>query len=74
VRLSLGAVLLGAGKAAAAETVYREDLKRNPENGWSLLGLALSLKALKSKEAGEVNARFRKAWARADVRLTQSRF
>jgi hypothetical protein len=58
-----------------AEAVYREDLQRNPENGWSLYGLAQSLRAQgAAAEAGSVDARFRKAWARADVRLTASRF
>ena len=40
VRQSLGAVLLQAGRPADAEVVYREDLRRNPGNGWSLFGLA----------------------------------
>ena len=30
VRQSLGAVLLQAGRAADAEAVYREELRRNP--------------------------------------------
>ena len=38
-RHALGAVLLQAGRAREAETVYWEDLKRNPENGWALFGL-----------------------------------
>jgi len=75
VRQSLGAALLQAGRAAEAEAVYREDLRRNPENGWSLFGLAQSLRAQgKSAEAGAVDERFRLAWARADVALTSSRF
>jgi hypothetical protein len=45
VRQSLGAVLLAAGRAAEVEAVYREDLKQNPENGWSLYGLPLTLEA-----------------------------
>jgi tetratricopeptide (TPR) repeat protein len=73
VRLSLGAVLLRAGQAAEAEAVYREDLHRNPENGWALFGLMKSLDG-RSQEAATVKARFRKAWARADVKLTESRF
>ena len=36
VRHVLGAVLLKAGRAEEAETVYRDDLRRNPENGWAL--------------------------------------
>lgn len=75
VRQSLGAVLLKAGRAADAEQVYRDDLKMNPENGWSLFGLARSLRVQKKgKEASAVERRFRKAWARADVRLIASRF
>ena len=74
VRQSLGAVLLQAGRAAEAEAVYREDLRRNPENGWSLFGLAQSLRAQgKSADAASVDQRFRRAWARADVALTSSR-
>src|SRR5262249_40021515 len=45
VRQALGAVLLQAGRAGDAEQVYREDLRRNPGNGWSLFGLAASLRA-----------------------------
>jgi predicted Zn-dependent protease len=75
VRQALGAALLQAGRAAEAEAVYREDLRRNPENGWSVFGLAQSLRAQgKSAEAGAEDARFRRAWTRADVTLTASRF
>ena len=75
VRHSFGAVLLKAGRPAEAEAVYREDLKRFPENGWSLYGLLASLRAQgKHAEATGVDARFRRAWARADVTLTASRF
>ena len=55
--------------------VYREDLKRNPGNGWALLGLAQSLAAQgKAPEAIRAEELFRKAWARADVTITRSRF
>jgi tetratricopeptide (TPR) repeat protein len=75
VRQTLGAVLLQAGRAADAEVVYREDLKRNPGNGWSLFGLAQSLRAQgKTAEAGQAEASFRTVWAQADVTLTASRF
>jgi tetratricopeptide (TPR) repeat protein len=74
-RQSLGAVLLTAGRPAEAEVVYREDLERNPENGWSLFGLAQALRARKADaEAAEIDTRYRKAWERADVTLTASRF
>jgi tetratricopeptide (TPR) repeat protein len=75
VRQALGTALLQAGRATEAEAVYREDLRRNPENGWSLFGLGQSLRAQgKGAEATAVDARFRRAWARADVTLTASRF
>jgi tetratricopeptide (TPR) repeat protein len=75
IRHSLGVVLLKQNKTAAAEKLYREDLVRFPENGWALFGLAQSLRAQKKNtEAAEVEARFKKAWAGADVSLTGSRF
>jgi tetratricopeptide (TPR) repeat protein len=75
IRESLGAALLNAGRSADAEAVYREDLKRFPENGWSLFGLAAALRAQgKSAEAAAVDQRFSKAWSAADVKLTASRF
>jgi len=75
VRQTLGAVLLSAKKYAEAEAVYRKDLEVNRENGWSLFGLAQALKAKgAAAEAAEVEKRFEKAWADADVKLTSSRF
>ncbi len=75
VRQSLGAVLLEAGRPLEAETIYWQDLKRNPENGWALYGLMKSLEAQgNTDQAREIEKRFQKAWARADVRLTASRF
>jgi len=67
-RQQLGAVYLRAGQAAAAEQVFREDLVRHPENGWSLAGLASSLRARgQLAEAGRVDTRFQRAWSTADV-------
>jgi hypothetical protein len=75
MRQALGAVLLTAGRAADAETVCREDLRRVPNNGWSLYGLAQSLRAQdKGADATTVDAEFRKVWANADVQLSASRF
>jgi pimeloyl-ACP methyl ester carboxylesterase/tetratricopeptide (TPR) repeat protein len=73
-RQVLGAVLLEAGRPGDAEQIYREELRRFRENGWSLFGLALSLDAQgRSGDAAEVRRRFAKAWQRADVALTSSR-
>ena len=58
-----------------AETVYWDDLRRHADNGWSLFGLAQALRAQdKNAEADAVQARFDKAWSRADVKLSSSRF
>jgi tetratricopeptide (TPR) repeat protein len=74
-RQILADVLLQAGRPREAETVYWEDLRRNPENGWSLFGLARALRAQeRAADAELVEARFKKAWARGDVTLTSSRF
>ncbi|UVT14294.1 MAG: tetratricopeptide repeat protein [Nitrospira sp.] len=75
IRHSLGVALIKAGQHAEAEKVYREDLRRFPENGWSLFGLAQALrKQGKDAEAATAEARFRRAWPDTDVTLTASRF
>ncbi len=75
VRHVLGAALLKAGRAADAETVYRDDLRSHPENGWALYGLAQSLRAqARNDEAAAVQARFAKAWKDSDTTLKASAF
>jgi tetratricopeptide (TPR) repeat protein len=70
MREPLGAALLKAGKAAESESVFREDLKRNPNNARSFFGLAESLKA-QGKTADEAaRQQFEKAWKKADTKLT----
>ena len=74
-RLALGAILLEAGRPAEAETVYWEDLRRNRNNGWALYGLLQALRAQKKHDqAAVIEARFKKAWERADITLNASRF
>jgi len=73
-RMVLGAILLESDQAEAAEAAYRAELSRNPENGWSLRGLELALRAQQREdEADEVAARFENAWAHADMELASSR-
>ena len=73
VRHRLGALLLRDGRAAEAEAVYREDLRRNPENGWALHGLGEALRRNgKRAEVAAVEERRHRAWARADVKLPAS--
>ena len=74
LRHVLGAILLESGDASGAESVYREDLRVHPHNGWALMGLRLALEAQgREPEAREVHERFERAWVRADVWLTGSR-
>jgi tetratricopeptide (TPR) repeat protein len=74
VRQYLGSVLLLAGRPADAETEYRADLSRNPENGWALIGLIQSLQdQQKDDQAAGVKDRFRKAWSYADFIPAASR-
>jgi len=70
VRESLGAALLQAGDAAAAEQVFREGLRRSPRNGRMLFGLLASLKAQnKTDAAAWVEREFEAAWKGADLKL-----
>jgi tetratricopeptide (TPR) repeat protein len=74
LRHAIGANLMAAGRFAEAEQVYRDDLKRLPENGWALLGLSQAL-AAQQKAGAELDAtraRFEKVWAKADVKITSS--
>ena len=75
MREPLGAALLGEGKPAEAEGVFREDLKHNQRNPRSLFGLAESLKAQgKAAEAQTVEKQFKQAWNNADTKLDLSTF
>jgi tetratricopeptide (TPR) repeat protein len=71
----LGAALIKAGRAADAETVYRDDLRRNPNNGWAWYGLAEALRMQgHSADALTAQQRFDTAWKNADVALVASAF
>jgi tetratricopeptide (TPR) repeat protein len=73
VRHALGAFLLKAGKLVEAEAVYRDDLKKWPDNGWSLFGLAQTLDMQGKKDEAEmVRAKWKTAWADADTKLHAS--
>jgi tetratricopeptide (TPR) repeat protein len=71
VREVLGGVLLSNGDNAAAEKVFREELRRHRGNGRALFGLGESLKKQgKKAEAQKVTREFQTAWKDADVKLT----
>jgi len=75
VRQYLGNVLLKAKKYAAAEIIYKEDLKINPDNGWSFTGLAKALiKEGKGNEAAVISRKAKKAFSGSDMKIINSVF
>jgi hypothetical protein len=70
-RERLGALLLRAGRHADAEKVFRADLIKNVGNPRSFYGLYRSLEGQKKADATEAKAAFDKAWAGADMALTE---
>jgi hypothetical protein len=63
--------LLRIGNFHDAETLFREDLKRNKLSGRSLFGLTESLKALKRSQDAVITQReFETAWKNADTKLS----
>ncbi|POY37096.1 hypothetical protein C3K47_08550 [Solitalea longa] len=74
VKNNYGAVLVEAGRAKEAESIYNAALKQYPENGWSLIGLYNALTAQqKTNESAVVKKRFDKAFKNADITLKNSR-
>jgi tetratricopeptide (TPR) repeat protein len=74
VRQVLGAVLLDANQPAEAEKYLREDLKMFANNGWALTGLKVSLdRQNKTAESRQTSDLIKKAFSRADVKITTSR-
>lgn len=74
-RQLLGAILLDAGRAEDAETVYKKDLEVYPRNGWSLTGLVASLRAQRrEQEAHSLQKELDEVWQRTEVALATSRF
>ena len=69
-RQTLGAALLKLGRAGEAEAEFRADLAEFPRNGWSLFGLAESLRRQGKTEAAQmVEREFAAAWDKSDVKL-----
>ncbi len=72
-RHALGALLLEQEHYAEAESVYREDLRKHPNNPWALHGLTECLERQgKSDESAECRSQFTTAAARTDVSITRS--
>ena len=74
-RQNLGAILMDMGNYKEAESVYREDLKKLRQNGWSLYGLSQALKSQgKTTEAEEIIKEFENVWQYADISIQRSAF
>jgi tetratricopeptide (TPR) repeat protein len=74
VRQLQGAALIELGRAAEAAAAFSADLKKFPENGWSLSGLQASLERQGRKaDAALVKARLDRAWGQADTRVAAGR-
>ncbi len=72
-RHALGALLLEQGRAAEAEVLYREDLRKHPGNVWSLHGLTECLELRgELAEASVVRAQYERAEANATVEVRAS--
>ncbi len=72
VRQLQGAALLALGRAAEAEAAFRGDLKKFPNNGWSLSGLRESrIRQGRGREGdiGALDIQLGQAWRKADVKL-----
>ena len=69
-RVALGELQLRAGRAAAAEKTFREDLVAQPGSGWALSGLSRSLTAQgRAAEAQPLAPQLAQAWSAADAAL-----
>ena len=68
VRQLQGAAMLELGRLREAEAAFRDDMKKFPENGWSLSGLLASLQRQgRQGEAATVQTRLDQAWRNADT-------
>jgi tetratricopeptide (TPR) repeat protein len=67
IRHPLGAVYMKMGRYEDAERVYREDLGKWRDNGWSLYGLSRALEEQgKKSEALRVRSRYKEVWSKAE--------
>jgi hypothetical protein len=69
-----GAALLELGRAREAEQAFTEDMRKFPDNGWSLSGLQASLERQgRGSDAAAVKERLARAWTGADIQLAAAR-
>lgn len=73
IRQYLGNALLKEKRFKEAETVYREDLHINGNNGWALTGLSIALEKQNRKgEANKVKQKAALLFSRADMKIIAS--
>lgn len=73
MRLYLGSALLRAGRYAEAQGVFERDLQWNQNNGWTLFGLTQALRGQSLSVAADAHdLQWEKAWASADLHLTEA--
>lgn len=73
VRHYLGDLQLRAEMYKAAESTFKEDLKKFPKNGWALKGLSLAYEGLNNHSmAQQTNNEFKTSWSTADIELESS--
>jgi predicted Zn-dependent protease len=69
-----GAAMLTLGRYKEAEAAFRGDMKKFPDNGWSLSGLAEALeKQGKAADAAAAKAKLNEMWKAADVEVVAGR-
>ncbi len=74
-REALGHALLQAGRPAEARAVFEKQLAYTPRNGWSLFGLAQSLRAQGDADAAAAaEAQLLEVFSRADLTLPAAVF
>jgi len=67
--------LLRTGRAAKAQVVCEENLRKNREIEWALFGFAQALRAQgKNDQAAAIDEGFSNAWQHADIKLSSSLF
>ena len=70
VRRELGSLLLKLGRPQEATTIFWEDLRRHPENGWALHGVVEGASQTKDlEEKQQATDRLKKAWEHSDTEL-----
>ena len=72
-RHALGALLMKNNQAEEAEKIYLQDLERNRNNGWGLIGLQQAYRAQgKTEQANELEIRIQTIWPANSARPSSS--